>query len=480
MNTELLNEIESYIQENMKKWKVPGLAISVVKDGDTILSKGYGTREVGKDLPVDEDTLFAVCGSSQSFTASGLAMLVDEGKMEWNAPMVNLLPCFRTSNNLVTNSASVVDALSNRIGLDTDILSWIPHPEISRCDLLKKLEYASKTSDFRTTAGNSFLEILAAAEVISALSGINYDEFIHDRLFQPLGMMRSVMDIGFLEDDNLAMPHEPIGESNQYLPVERTQSANVSAVTGAYSTVADMAKWLKFQLANEKGDGISLISHASIKMMRTGHSIVTDFPFPGISKGFLEFGIGYMMSDSSSGHKIYSNGGDTIGFESFHAFVPELNLGIAVMCNSTQVIPQPLVAWIIDRFSGAPREDWIACYFDIYGEGDDSYLEGLEQERLALTDASKKTSLPIEDYVGTYSDPLLGEIVIEAKGDQISYRLGTFKGNLLHANSDTFFIQADVPRISRYLFKGAVQFRLDQSGNIATLVAADRDFKKIS
>jgi len=97
-----VEQIENYLLDAMEKWNVPGLSIAIVKNGETVLAKGYGTREIDKNLPVDEHTLFSISGTTASFTASALALLISEGKMNWSDRLLDLLPNFRTGNDLVT------------------------------------------------------------------------------------------------------------------------------------------------------------------------------------------------------------------------------------------------------------------------------------------------------------------------------------------------------------------------------------------
>lgn len=189
-----IQELENTILAAMERWQVPGLAIAIVKDGDTVLSKGYGTQEVGKNRPVDEHTLFAIVNTTTSFTAAALAILVGEGKMNWNDRLIDLLPDFKTGNDLITRHTTVIDALTGRTGLgsDTDMLSILPHPDLTRADILGQMKQLQSVSDFRSQLGFSSHTLIAAGEIIPALTGISWDDFVRDRLFSPIGMTDSV------------------------------------------------------------------------------------------------------------------------------------------------------------------------------------------------------------------------------------------------------------------------------------------------
>ena len=474
-----MKELESYIVDAMKHWDVPGLSIAIVKDGKTQMAKGFGVREVGQEFPLDEHTLFPISGSTAAFTASALAILVGEGKMGWNDRMVDLLPEFKTADDMVTYHATVVDALANRTGLPMEMLSFGPHPELSRMDILRKMKHISSNNNFRAGWEPNILMNVAAGEIIPALTEKPWDDFVQDRLFAPIGMTDSITGPHLFDNNhNVAAPHET--EHGQVSSVPYAESTNIGPATSIYSSAADMALWLTFQLNNGKIGGESLIAENDINMMRSSH-IAANFDFPGIAKNFINQGLGLLISDSSSGHKIYSNGGDTEGFESYHAFLPELDLGIAVVINSTKVMPQPLIAWIIDRYTDAPRKDWVNELVPFYAEHVETMFSNLEKSRQEITDLSKKPSQSIESYAGLYQHPLLGDLTVQVANGELSFALGTsYKGALLHANHDTFFIKVRAPHLGKFVFSGPAQFRLDQTGLITSLFTMDREFHRSS
>ena len=276
-----MKELESYIIDAMERWEVPGLSIVIVKDGSTVLCQGYGTREVSKDLPVDEHTLFAMTGTTASFTASALAILVGEGRMDWNDRMIDLLPGFKTGNDLVTHYATVIDALANRTGLPLEVLSFYPHPDLSRADILDRMKHITSTNNFRSTWGTNFHMNVAAGEIIPALTGTSWDDFVCERLFHPVGMTDSIPGPHLFENNpNIATPHEM--EQGKVMAVAHALTSNVGPAASIYSSAADMAKWLTVQLNNGKLDDETLIPEDQINMMRTSF-IAANFNFPGMS-----------------------------------------------------------------------------------------------------------------------------------------------------------------------------------------------------
>ena len=471
-------ELETYIINAMERWEVPGLAIAIVKDGETVLTRGYGTCEVNKSQPVDEHTLFAMTNTTASFTAAALALLVSEGKIHWNDRLVDLLPSFKTGNDFVTNHATVIDALAGRTGLAMEPLSFGPHPDLPRAEILSRMTHIQAADEFRSRWGGNYHVIVAAGEIIPTLTSISWDDFVGDRLFRPLGMTDSVTGPHlFGNNQNIVTPHETI--DGKVTPVARAHTSNMGPAMSIYSSAADMAKWLNFQLNNGKvGDKI-IVPENEINTIRTSH-IAANFEFPGIARNFINQGLGLLISDSSTGHKLYSNGGDTEGLESYHAFVPELCLGIAVMINSTKVMPQPLIAWIIDRYTQAPYKDWVNDLVPSYVEQTENIFSGLEECRQKITDPSKKPSQILESYAGLYHHPLIGDLKIMVNADNLSFTLGTsYQGDLLHANHDTFFIKVKTPHLGKFFFNGSAQFRLDPAGQVSSIFAAEKEFHKV-
>ena len=208
--------------------------------------------------------------------------------------------------------------------------------------------------------------------------------------------------------------------------------------------------------------------------------IPANFEFPGIAKNFLDQGLGLFISDSSMGFKLYSNGGDVDGMEAYHAFVPELNLGIAVMVNSMIALPQCLISWIIDYYSNAPRIDWVNEILPIETNKVSSFFSDLVSTQKRMTDPSRAPSLDISSYAGFYRHPLLGSLTIQYESERLFFTLGTcYRGELLPAYNDTFFIKVSTPRYSKLLFSGEAQFRLDKEGRVSSLFVVDKIFQRV-
>ena len=478
-----IDPLETYVQEKMMQWNIPGLSLSIVKDGKPVVVKGYGTREVGQVLPVDQHTLFPISGGTRLITASALALLVAEGQLSWDDRLVDLLPGFKTGSELINQEATLIDALACRIGLPMEKLACFANPRLSRYDLLAKLQYITKPSGFRNGQGASHLLLVAAGEIIPAVTGISWDDFVRDRLFKPLEMSSAITGPHLLKaGDNVATPHGNIGGKRATIP--HAMSQNLGPASSVYCSATDMARWLQFQLDNgvlnisAEGNQV-LIPQAQIDAMRKIH-MASPIGLPGYVADLAGYGLGSFVLTHHTGYRVYCAGGDTEGFEAFYAFVPELNLGIAAMVNAHHSIPQRLIPWIVDRYTDAPERDWIE---ETLGELEDRVITSpmlkLDKLRRQLTHPSQPPSLPLDDYAGVYQHPFLGDLSIRKTGETLAFTLGEiYEGELPHANHNTFFREPIKQFYNRFLFRGPLRFNLSVEGCVESLTISEGKFHK--
>ena len=338
-----IDQLDNYIQNTMTQWDIPGLSLAIVKDGQPVITKGYGNKAVGTDSPVDEHTLFPINGGTRLVTASALALLVEEGKLSWEDRLSDVLPGFKTGSELINQEATVIDALAWRIGLPLtmELLACYPNPELSRRDLLDKLQHITQPISFRTGQGMSVFLQVAAGEIIPAVTGISWDDFVQERLFKPLDMSRSITGPHLLSTrDNVAVPHDNVNGQPFTTPYSMTH--NIGASCSVYSSATDMARWLQFQLNNGKVGDQTLIPQSQIDRMRQVHMARSN-----TMSGYLPDrggnGLGMtVLTHDTTAHRVYGAGGATDGTEAFYAFVPELNLGMAGMVNASRCLPQGL------------------------------------------------------------------------------------------------------------------------------------------
>jgi len=256
-----LVDLDAYISKAVKDWEIPGLAITVVKDGQVIFAKGYGVREFGKPELVDEHTLFAIGSTTKAMTAAALGMLVDEKKIQWDDPVIKYLRNFQLYDPYVTREVSVRDLLTHRAGLGNADLLWYGQDN-SRREILYRLRYLKPQTSMRSHFTYQNIMYVAAGEIVAAVSGIPWEDFVRQRIFEPLGMKDTVPLLADAKGrPNVASPHYLIDGK-----VRVIRNASVDAVAPAgsvWSSVHDMAKWMLFML--KEGDKESLLSESTHK-----------------------------------------------------------------------------------------------------------------------------------------------------------------------------------------------------------------------
>ncbi len=146
-------EIDKLVERAMVSFKVPGIAVAVIKDGKVIHSKGYGVISVNSKQKTDENTLFAIASNSKAFTAAALGILADEGKLKWDDKVTDFIPEFKMSDPYVTQEFTIRDLLTHRSGLGLgagDLMIWPILSDFKLKDIIHNLRYLKPVSSFRT------------------------------------------------------------------------------------------------------------------------------------------------------------------------------------------------------------------------------------------------------------------------------------------------------------------------------------------
>lgn len=348
-----LSKLDAYYQKALKDWNVPGMAIAIVKDDKVVFAKGYGVLDAKKGGKVDENTLFGIASNSKAYTAAALAILVDEGKLKWDDKVTKYLPYLQLYDPYVTQELTIKDLLSHRVGLETfsgDLL-WY-NTTYSRREILERAKFLKPTYGFRAGYGYSNVMFIAAGEVIEAISGKTWEQFIQERFFRPLGMTRSYTSVNQLKGvQNVATPH---GNDPDRKPVPTYLTAwdSWNPAAGIFTSVKQDAEWLRLQLNRGTYQGKQIFSAASSHTMWTMHN-----PFP-ISPQAMEInpsvhfsgaGLGWMLNDFH-GRKVVAHGGGHEGMNSRTVLVPEESLGIVILTNSMSSITGPLANYTIEQF----------------------------------------------------------------------------------------------------------------------------------
>src|SRR4051794_32398585 len=241
--------VDQVVERARKEFNVPGIAVAIVKDGNVVLAKGYGVRKQGEPAPVTSQSLFRIASNTKAFTSAALAMLVDERKMKWDDPVVQHMPGFQMYDPYVTREFTVRDLLTHRsgLGLGAGDLMFFPPGDLGREDIIKRLRFIKPATSFRTAYAYDNLLYIVAGQLIPAITGKSWDDFVRERIFTPLGMTNTFTDVTALrKGKDVATPHNALSGKLEPLPQE---DMDTSAPAGAIITcVDDLAKWMIAQL----------------------------------------------------------------------------------------------------------------------------------------------------------------------------------------------------------------------------------------
>jgi CubicO group peptidase (beta-lactamase class C family) len=438
-----LAEIDAYAQKVRTDWNVPGFAIAIVKDDNVIFAKGYGVRNITKSDKVDENTLFAIASNSKAFTTASLAMLVDEGKLNWDDKVTKYLPDFQMPDAFVTQQLTVRDLVSHRSGLGTfsgDLL-WY-ETTYTDDEVLSRIKFLKPVNGFRAGYGYQNLMFMTAGKVLEKVSGKTWQDFVKERILMPLGMTRTTTSVKDLKD-NVSSPHNESGGKLRSLPPGNVDSARAAA--GLNASVAELAQWLRLQLGRGKFNGKQLFSaKQSWEMWQQNLPIQ-------ISEGGMKFnptrhfngyGLGWFLNDYQ-GRKVVSHGGGLDGMTSQTAMMPEENLGLVVLTNAETPAYLIMQNKIFDTMLGVEKRDWSADYLTRTQAANKASKEEdkkIENSRLKNT----KPTLANADYAGTYTSQLYGDAKISVENGKLVLRLvpaPNFVADLEHWENDKFLIK---------------------------------------
>jgi len=440
-------DLDAYVARDMKAFDVPGIAIAIVKDGKVVLAKGYGVKKLGEAAPVDENTLFGIGSNTKAFTSAALASLVDAGKISWDDKVYERLKGFQMYDPYVSHEMTIRDLLTHRSGMglgEGDLLFW-PRTTFTRDEIIYRLRFMKPASSFRSRFAYDNLMYIAAGQIIPAVTGKSWEEYIREKILLPLGMKTSNLSTNaFKTGDNYALPHSKVDGTLQVVPfMDLDNAAPAGAIN---SSVTEMSKWVMLQLNHGKipGSDQRIFSEAQSREMWTGQTLLpisgSDSPLAALRPKFAAYALGWGVADYH-GRKLVAHSGGVSGFVTRVMLVPEENLGVLVFTNAeVGVAFESILYHILDSYFGVAPTDWTAVMKTARDEQEKEAKEMMAANEKGRA-ANSKPLLPLEKYAGTYNDAWYGPITIKQEGSGLVFRMEhTPKAvaDLQHWQYDTF------------------------------------------
>lgn len=462
----------------MRQAEVPGMAVAVVENGSAPFVRAYGVRKLGRPEKVDEHTVFEIGSCAKAFVAVALALLVEEGRLAWHDRVADRLPGFRLYDGFATLEMTVIDLLVHNSGLGTGAgdLLFFPPTELTRAQIVERLRHIRPVRSFRSGFAYDNVLYIAAERLVEVLSGSSWEQFVRQRLFEPLGMRDAVASPAELRSRNFGWPHGRIsGPLRGVGPLEPLASgadfgdpAKASLAGSIMASASDMVRWLQLLLnEGQLPDGPRLYGPDSARELWEPRILMPITPRTGAAAlatpNFQAYALGWMVQDYR-GHRIVMHTGATDGALAVVGFVPDRGVGIAILMNSEDgEVLRAVFHQLLDHYLELPPHDWLAAFSQ---ERSGRVEQALAQLRQPQDEArGPGPSLPLARYAGKYRDAWYGTITITEGENGLRIRFDHTRGmvgDLEHVRHDTFRTRWS----DRSIEDAYVTFSLNPDGSI--------------
>ena len=457
----LPDDFDDWLEVNRQAWKIPGMAVGIVKDGEVIYARGFGETQLGNGEPVDANTVFGIASVSKNMTAAALAVLVDEGKVDWDDKIVSHIPWFQLKDPWATREITIRDALIHRVGLGRILGNRLQFmTQNTRDEVLFQTRYMDFEKPFRSGFVYNNVMYSLAGQIIEYADGRTWDAFMQQRLFDPLGMTRTSTSITALKTlDNTAHPHQDI--DGEIVPIARRNWDNAGPAGGVNSTINDLNIWMLMQLGTSGtlGDQV-IVSEAQMNEIHKPQ--IAHVPKDALS-GLSAYGLGWNILDYKN-HRVWTHSGATDGFNTFMYLMPELELGVVMVGNTFNRLGVAVAYQVMDAFLGESERDWSTYHLDNYKKQYEKVKQARDEVDQSRIPNTRPTLSPAE-YTGVYVSDAYGKAeVLERDGNPVIrfWDDENMEAALEHWHYDTFRAVWK----NRALREEFLQFHLDKNGKI--------------
>lgn len=426
----MLSTFDSYAEAQRQAWQVPGMAIGIVKDGKVIFAKGYGQRGLTDKQAVDPDTVFQIGSLSKAFTSALVAIGTEKEWFKWENKVIQHDPLFRLSDSWVTTEFEIQDLLAQRSGLPAYAGDLQAFFGFSREEILSHLSHLAPVSGFRANYAYQNIFFVVAAKILQTHSQQSYERFLKNELFDPLKMNHSSSTVEeYLANENRAEWLMRIKDGSTVRLSDdfpyRSWNYILGPAGGINSSLNDMLQWLILQTEQGKYDGKQLISAENMKRMRRPMVFAAE-----AMQREMYYALGWVRMENSP-YPIIWHDGSTLGVYNVLAFIPEEKIGIVILTNVRNTkLALGLTLQFFDMYFDKPNQDW----------SQQLLVKANEPEVKKNTDEEVYPPMPLSAYVGTYTNPIYGNVEIEIDQGKLSliFKKGGFKFTLDHLNRDSF------------------------------------------
>lgn len=465
--------VDRLVEASLRTWHSPGAAVAIIENGRIVHVKGYGVRAVGQPEPVTPDTLFEIASTTKAFTALTVALLADDGKLDWDDPVRRHYPGFRLLDPLAAHHVTVRDLLCHRTGLPRNDALWYK-TNLSRAEIIERIGSAKPNKQFREQYQYQNIMFLTAGELVGRVAGTSWDDFIRQRIFAPLGMSRTTTRYSeAIQQTDRALPHRK--QKDQVTAFDWVNFDNVGAAGAISSSARDLAQWVKLHTGSGEFDGRRIVSLRNLEETYQPHMVIRpDAAARALNPDTTQntYALGWNIAHYR-GHRILSHAGVLDGFRARVTLIPETKSGLVVLANlGRTTLPESVTNSLVDLLLNLPTKDWDA-YLKAEIDRQEAQEESKRQQKLAQRHRDTKPARPLPDYAGTYTEPAYGAVEIQEQQGHLLVKWANFTARLEHWHYETFRARSTNP-----LQNEEAVFMLDAAGRPTRLRFLEADFQR--
>lgn len=454
-------EWKNWLMDLQKRWEVPGFAMALVQGGEIIFLEALGQRDINNQKPMMSKTIMRIGSCTKAFTATALACLVAEGKLDWDEPLKKIIPGFEMKNLIATELVTLRDVLSHRTGLPGHDLLWFLNNFNSREDLIGKIKFLELNKSPRSEFQYNNLMYAVGGYIIEKISGLSWENFLTEKILKPIGMDNTVLSIQEMEKmKNHSLPYSRVEGEIKQVPSYSHEIVG-GPCGGINSCIEDLVKWLLFNLEQGKANKEEIIPWNTLQEIYKPLVLV---PIQSEFKelGDFHYGLGWGVRPYRGIKQICHFGGID-GFTAYTGLFPERNTGIAILANSdsAEVINfiNTIVYSFVDDLFGLEKINWEEIFLRKIEENEKTSEQKKEDKK-----TPKPPSSDLEDFTGIYNNPAYGRIRISREGEELKLISDRESFNLKHAISDIFSFE-----IEKWRLDFPISFRMNSQGKIVSL-----------
>ena len=465
------SKLDALIQNTLKTFDVPGISVGIIKDGKVVYSKGFGVRSLTTNQAMNDETLVGIASNSKGFTATALAILADEGKLNFDDKVSKYIPEFQMHDAYVSQEVTIKDLITHRAGLGLgqgDLMFFPEGGSLTVNDIIHNVRYLKPENSYRNTLDYNNIMFIVAGEVIHRVSGLTWAEFIEQKIMQPVGMTSSFGSYNrakVANVSNIIDAHAPVDGKVVAVPHDWNETGN--AAGGIISNIKDMNIWAEFLLNGfTTKEGVKLVSDKQIYQLwnlQIATPVALKNPY---DSNFSGYGLGWFLTDVKGHKQVYHTGG-LIGTVTQFTLIPDMKLGIVVLTNQQSGAAfSAITNTIKDAYLGLEDRDWLKNFSERMAKVNAKY-DKEKQDVFAKSEAfkkEKKSQIKNEQITGTYTDLWFGDVTISIDGKTIRLNCETsprLKGELIPYSPNVMVIKWDDRSYDADAF---VNFQMDENG----------------